>query len=106
VKNPAYVRRSATENGVGVRNEGPRSSALRVAGLLDEWGEELVGTLERQAARGQGPTERQRFAAIALLKRFDPEIVAGALADHIATLTPEKVERIHRDARGREKDST
>ena len=63
-------------------------------------------TLERQAARGQGPTERQRFAAIALLKRFDPEIVAGALADHIATLTPEKVERIHRDARGREKDST
>ena len=97
-------------NGAGGCNEGPRShcpaSALRVAGLLDEWGEELVGTLERQAARGQGPTERQRFAAIALLKRFDPEIVAGALADHIARLTPEKVERIHRDARGREKDST
>src|SRR5215208_4168962 len=89
-----------------VRDLIARLSALRVAGLLDEWGEELVGTLERQAARGQGPTERQRFAAIALLKRFDPEIVAGALADHIATLTPEKVERIHRDARGREKDST
>jgi hypothetical protein len=32
--------------------------------------------------------------------------VSGALADHIATLTPEKVERIHRDARGREKDDT
>ena len=86
-----------------VRDLIARLSALRVAGLLDQWGEELVGTLERQAARGQGPTERQRFAAIALLKRFDPEIVAGALADHIATLTPEKVERIHRDARGREK---
>ena len=85
-----------------VRDLIARLSALRVAGLLDEWGEELAGTLERQAARGQGPTERQRFAAIALLKRFDPEIVA----DHIATLTPEKVERIHRDARGREKDST
>ena len=53
-----------------VRDLIARLSALRVAGLLDEWGEELVGTLERQAARGQGPTERQRFAAIALLKRF------------------------------------
>jgi len=81
-----------------VRDFIARLSALRVAGLLDEWGEELVGTLERQAARGQGPTE--------LLKRSHPEIVAGALADHMATLTPEKVERIHRDARGREKDST
>jgi len=89
-----------------VRDLIARLSALRVAGLLDEWGEELVGTLERQAARGQGPTERQRFAAIALLKCFDPEIVSGALADHIARLTPEKVERIHRDARGREKDNT
>src|SRR5215207_3903446 len=78
-------------NGVGdamkVRDLIARLSALRVAGLLDQWGEELVGTLERQAARGQGPTERQRFAAIALLKRFDPEIVSGALADHIATLS-------------------
>ena len=89
-----------------VRDLIARLSALRVAGLLDEWGEELVGTLERQAARGQGPTERQRFAAIALLKRFDPEVVSGALANHIARLTPEKVERIHRDARGREKDNT
>src|SRR5215208_6173262 len=52
-----------------VRDLIARLSALRVAGLLDEWGEELVGTLERQAARGQGPTERQRFATIALLKR-------------------------------------
>ena len=94
------------ENAMKVRVLIARLSALRVAGLLDQWGEELVGTLERQAARGQGPTERQRFAAIALLKRFDPEIVSGALADHIATLTPEKVERIHRDARGREKYST
>ena len=58
------------------------------------------------SARGQGPTERQRFAAIALLKRFDPQIVAGALADHVATLTPATVERVHRDARGREKDNT
>ena len=71
-----------------VRDLFARLSALRVAGLLDQWGEELVGMLERQAARGQGPTERQRFAAAALLKRFDPEIVSGALADHIATLTP------------------
>ena len=86
------------DNAMKVRDFIARLSALRVAGLLDEWGEELVGTLERQAARGQGPTE--------LLKRFHPEIVAGALADHMATLTPEKVERIHRDARGREKDST
>src|SRR5215207_5776915 len=97
-------------NGVGgcmkVRDLIARLSALRVAGLLDEWGEELVGTLERQAARGQGPTERQRFAAIALLKRFDPEIVAGALVVHNETATTEKVERIHRDARGREKDRT
>ena len=55
-----------------VRDLIARLSALRVAGLLDEWGEELVGMLKRQAARGQGPTERQRFAAIALLKRLIP----------------------------------
>ncbi len=46
------------------------------------------------AAKVQRIAERTEFAFL------------GALADHIATLTPEKVERIHRDARGREKDST
>src|SRR5215203_4536095 len=53
-----------------VRDLIARLSALRVAGLLDEWGEELAGTLERQAARGQGPTERQRFAAVASRAAF------------------------------------
>jgi hypothetical protein len=33
-------------------------------------------------------------------------LYAGAIAEHVAKLTPEAVERIHRDAHGREKDST
>ena len=52
-----------------VRDLIARLSALRVAGLLDQWGEELVGTLERQAARGQGPTVRRHCAAQALRSR-------------------------------------
>jgi hypothetical protein len=51
-----------------VRDLIARLSALRSGGLLDKWGDELVGTLERQARRGQGPTERQRIAAVTLLK--------------------------------------
>ena len=39
-----------------VRDLIARLSALRSGGLLDDWGDELVGTLERQAHRGQGPT--------------------------------------------------
>jgi hypothetical protein len=73
---------------------------------LTDGGEELAGTLERQARRGQGPTERQRIAAIALLKKFDPALTARAVSDHLSKLTPEAVERVHRDTRGREKDST
>ena len=65
-----------------------------------------VGTLERQTRRGQGPTERQRIAAVALLKKFDPALTARAVSNHLSKLTPEAVERVHRDARGREKDST
>jgi hypothetical protein len=80
--------------------------ALRDAGVLDEWGSQLVGSLERQAVRGQGPTERQRIAAVQLLKEHDPALMARAVAEHVAKLTPETVERIHRDAHGREKDST
>ena len=52
-----------------VRDLIARLSALRVAGLLDEWGEELGGTLERQAARGQGPAVRRHCAAQALRSR-------------------------------------
>jgi hypothetical protein len=89
-----------------VRDLIARLSALRSGGLLDDWGDELVGTLERQARRGQGPTERQRIAAVALLKKFDPAITARAVSNHLSKLTPEAVERIHRDAGGREKDST
>ena len=89
-----------------VRDLIARLSALRSGGLLDEWGDELVGTLERQASRGQGPTERQRIAAVALLKKFDPALTARAVSNHLSKLTPEAVERVHRDARGREKDST
>ena len=83
-----------------------RLVALRDAGILDEWGSQLVGSLERQAARGQGPTERQRIAAVQLLKKHDLALTARAVAEHVAKLTPKAVERIHRDAQGREKDST
>src|SRR5688572_25245123 len=62
-----------------VRDLIARLSALHSGGLLDEWGDELVGTLERQASRGQGPTERQRIAAVALLKKFDPALTARAV---------------------------
>ena len=87
-----------------VRDLIARRSALRSGGLLDKWGDELVGT--RQARRGQGPTERQRIAAVALLKKFDPALTARAVSNHLSKLTPEAVERVHRDAHGREKDST
>jgi hypothetical protein len=71
--------------------------------MLDEWGSQLVGSLERQAARGQGP-KRQRIAAVRLLKEHDPALTARAAAEHVAKLTPEAVERIHSDARRRAKD--
>ena len=55
--------------------------ALRDAGVLDEWGSQLVGSLERQAARRQGPTHRQRIAAVHLLKEHDPALTASAVAN-------------------------
>ena len=78
-----------------------RLVALRDAGILDEWGSQFVGSLERQAARRQGPTERQRIAAVQLLKKNDPALTARAVAEHVAKLTPEAFERIHGDAMAR-----
>jgi hypothetical protein len=43
---------------------------------------------------------------VALLKKFDPALTARAVSNHLSKLTPEAVERVHRDASGREKDST
>jgi hypothetical protein len=55
-----------------VRDLIARLSALRVAGLLDEWGEELVGTLERQAApRTYGAAAVRRHCAAQALRSRD-----------------------------------
>ena len=59
-----------------VRDLIARLVEFRDAGAVDTWGSELIGTLERQARRGQGPTERQRAAAVALLKQLEPALVA------------------------------
>jgi hypothetical protein len=48
----------------------------------------------------------QALAAVALLKKFDPALTARAVSDHLSKLTPEAVERVHRNTRAREKDST
>jgi hypothetical protein len=92
-----------------VRDLIARLVALRDADLLDDFGRELATSLEWQARRGQGPTERQRCAALALLKERDPAVAAAAVAsvrDHVLALTPEAVERVHRDGRGREIDDS
>ena len=92
-----------------VRDLIARLVALRYADLLDDFGRELATSLERQAARGVGPTERQRYAAVALLKERDPDVAAAAVASaraHVLALTPEAVERVHRDGRGREIDNS
>jgi len=89
-----------------VRDLIARLVEFRDAGAVDTWGSELIGTLERQARRGQGPTERQRAAAVALLKQLEPALVAEAVSEHVGKLTPEAVERVHRNARGREVDNS
>ena len=41
------------------------------------------------------------MSAVQFLKKHDPALTARAVAEHVASLTPEAVERFHRDAQGR-----
>ena len=92
-----------------VRDLIARLVELRDADLLDDFGRELTTSLERQAARGVGPTERQRYCCCGAAQGARSRVAAAAVASaraHVLALTPEAVERVHRDGRGREIDNS
>ena len=92
-----------------VRDLIARLVELRDADLLDDFGRELVDIARASGGSRRRPDRAPEVcccgAAQGARSRRCGAAVASARA-HVLALTPEAVERVHRDARGREIDDS